>query len=290
MDDDFAAKLKAMDSFALPDPEELERSLVEQAKRIVPLTIPFNIESWKPGLLALSVQTEVIEFSVEEISLLQDMIQQAHGDGRTADRNSPAYATLFRRIAKAIDAVGGRAFIRLGSRSPKDSWGYLDNDMKMVPIYNASDAIGLLTSESERLWNDVDDARRADYIPRLCIRRFLDFDLEHEFRCFVEDDGIVGITQYHIRDGAIRWIVKNAAAIETAIRDYLIHAVIPLSGLASFTADIIIRRDMVPFLLELNPPLSVGRTFPGLFDGSKEDADGTFRYLGKPDRAGEGAA
>ena len=136
--------------------------------------------------------------------LLEDMIQQAHGDGRAVDKDAPAYGDLYLRIARAIQAVGGKVFIRLGSRSPKDSWGCLDNDMKMVPIYNACDAISLLTSETERMWNDIGDARRADYRPRICVRRFLDFDLEHEFRCFIEDGSITGITQYHIQDGPFR--------------------------------------------------------------------------------------
>lgn len=215
MDDGLAEKLQ-IKPFKLPDPKELERRLVAQAKSIVPQTIPFNIESWQPGLLALSVQTVIIELSVAEIRLLEDMIQQAHGDGRAVDKNTPIYVELYQRIARAIDAVGGRAFIRLGSRSPKDSCGYLNNDMKMVPIYNARDAIGLITSETERLWNDIDDARRADYIPRLCIRRFLDFDLEHEFRCFIEAGEIAGITQYHSQDRPFRWIVKNASAIKNS--------------------------------------------------------------------------
>jgi hypothetical protein len=58
------------------------------------------------------------------------MIHQAHGDGMALNKDAPAYGDLYLRTARAIRAVGGKAFIRLGSRSPKDSCGYLDDDMK----------------------------------------------------------------------------------------------------------------------------------------------------------------
>jgi hypothetical protein len=258
----------------LPDMEELEKSLTEQAKREVPLASPFFIEGWPKALLALSVSTEILPLSQDELAAMLRLINETWEHKPTT--RDDVYVGLLDRLHTAIENVGGKAFIRTGSRSPKDNPCFMDMALKPIPIYSGQSALDCL-AYSERVYLDLNDARRAEYLPSLCVRRFVEFEPESEFRCFVENGTIAGITQYHIKDGAYRWIVKNAVEIESRLRSYLTDVLMPAANMPSFTADIILRPDMLPFLLEINPPVTTGKVFPGLFAG--RELDGEFLYI-----------
>ena len=265
--------------FAGPTPEEmqeLEDALVEQARVNYPRVRPFFIENWPPAFRAMSVQTEI--YQLREPQFLADYIK-AGMNGETVDEGI-ALMSILRELAAGLELVGGLGFVRLGSRSPKDNPCIMRSDNRPGPVFTARGALEAL-GYSERVFHDLSDAIRAGYTPRLCVRRWLDIEPEQEFRVFVENQGCVGITQYYLDAGYSSWINANSLQIERAVWDYVMNAMLPHAerhGMHSFTADVIVGRDMRVTLLEINPPVSWGLTYPGLF-GDGNEFDGSFRYL-----------
>jgi len=270
--------------FGIPGPDDIDWAKIEadataRAIEELPRAKVFFIENWNPALRALSIQTELIVLGPRERDDLLKVIEATMDEPRDP-WSHPSAIRFAETFEMMIREVGGRAFVRLGSRSPKDNPVQMNGDCQPIPAYSGRQAVEFL-SYSERVLVDLSDARRASYDPAICVRRWIDMECDQEFRCFVEDGKIVGITQYYLEDGFSTWIAKNQRAIEGTLRDYLRHVVVPRSSLGSLTADIIISRDMRPTLLEINPPVSWGKTFPGLFK-DLNDLDGTFRFLPGP--------
>lgn len=262
------------------DEAQVAADLIANAIEALPLLRPFFIENWPPALLALSVQTERLSLDDAALATVLRFIDASWSHNETGAAESrwsdPAIYPIVAWCDDAIKRVGGRGFARLGSRSPKDNPEFMSVNLRPIPLYTGRQALQSL-GYSERIYLDLSDAQRASYIPTICVRRWIDLEPDQEFRCFIEDGSTVGITQYYLDDGPSSWIRKNAASIERVIRSYLSDVVSPLSGLSSLTCDIILSRDLRPTLLEINPPVSWGKTFPGLFqDGNY---DGSFRVL-----------
>jgi hypothetical protein len=283
---EFADKVmaKARDEFGIPGPEQIDWAKLEadataHAIEELPRVMPFFMEHWPLALRALTVQTEILALASRERDDLLKIIEATMDEPRDP-WSIPAAMTFAQIFEHMIKEAGGRAFVRLGSRSPKDNPVAMDGNCMPIPAYSGRQAVEFL-AYSERVLEDLSNARRANYLPTICVRRWIDMEFDQEFRCFVEDGQIVGITQYYLDDGISPWIAKNERAIEGTLRDYLRNVIVPLSGLRSLTADIIMSRDMRPTLLEINPPVSWGKTFPGLFNNPR-DFDGTFRFLPWP--------
>lgn len=264
------------------DSPEFQARLAQEANEELPLLMPFFIENWSPGLRAISVQTEILELFQRQGDDLIKIIEATWDDPHDP-WSVPWAVELAQMLEVMIGAVGNRAFIRLGSRSPKDNPLQMNRDCIPIPAYTGRQAVEFL-SYSERVLVDLMQQRRALHRPSICVRRWIDMDTDQEFRCFIENREIVGITQYYLDHGYSSWIGRNVRAIEGTLRDYLSKVVLKLTHLSSLTVDVILTRDMRPTLLEINPPVTSGIVFPGLFRAG--GLDGSFRFVkpgeGKP--------
>lgn len=276
----FRVQLDAAFKETEENPEQLEAALNEQAIRRAPLLTPFYIENWSPGLRALSMQTKLFSLSTGPLNALIEFVQRSMGGGREdlgEPWETPDIWELVYWAEQAIKGVGRRAFVRTGCRSGKDNPLFMDCNLRPVPVYSGRSAIECL-GYSERVYLDLTDCRRANVTPTLCVRRWLDIEDDHEFRCFIEDGKLAGITQYYLDAGHSSWIQRNQQVISETLHDYLRDAVLPLTWLQSMTCDIALSDDMRPTLIEINPPLSNGEVsvYPGLF--IDHDLDGSFLF------------
>lgn len=262
----------------LPSEEELEKSQRETAIQKLPELIPFYIENWPKSIKSLSMQTKSFSLDQKNLEELLTFIKAMMSGGKEDHQKVKPYG-IFLILNELINNLGGKIFIRTGSRSPKDNPCIMGIDLRPIPIYTSNQALEAL-GYSERVYLDLNDMRLVNYTPQIHVRRFINIDPEKEFRCFVEDKKIVGITQYYLEDVNIFWIKKNETTIEEILRDYIENLIIPQFPLPSFTCDIALNKDFQPLLIEINPPISTGTVFPGLFD-SLEDLDNSFRYIGK---------
>jgi len=107
------------------------------------------------------------------------------------------------------------AFIRLGSRSPKDSWlGYREGFRCASGVY----ALKLLC-DSERIYEDLYLALGNSYTPHLVVREWVEIKSWQEFRAFYKNRKLVGLSQYnYLKEEVFSEVAEMAGSIEWAIR------------------------------------------------------------------------
>jgi len=189
-------------------------------------------------------------------------------------------ARLIPEIQKALDVFPMGAFIRLGSRSPKDSWTVHDKGMKTLSAKDAVESLG----SSMRVFDDLFLAKNAGYKPHLFVRKWIDIPKWAEFRCFMHKRQLRGISQYYCIEGEyFPEIENNKESIQWAITKFFKNSFKEASHMDSVVFDVFINvkkhgneSEWEVKLLEINPFFA--DTFPGLFkweDGG--DFDGSFR-------------
>jgi D123 len=243
------------------------------------------IENWPDSLCHLSL--DQVGFPLEypdHIALLGAL--NMRDDGPEADLSEIDPALTGAIVVERLQRLEGHlatllrgfpegAFIRLGSRSPKDSWYGAKNGFRVT---DARHGMTLLLDSMERMSDDLALAHRAIYQPYLYLRRWISIPPWAEFRCFMVNREFAGISQYDYLHGTRHAsIVSNADGYEHAIRKFF-PVFRDACHLDDVTFDIVFDKSEMPVLLEINPCVRLGLTDPCLFrDGS---LDGSFRYIG----------
>lgn len=276
MSDDLKEKLRWMREIAIREPseEELTAASIRRCSR----TAPYSLQSLPQAALDLSVPTRFFLLSDAERQAVIDAWCVLNGDAVDGwDDQKLMLADLAVRLDEGIAGVGGAAFVRLGTRSPKDSYEIMDA-ASAARVTDGERAVHLLITSMERVFQDLNDDRRAGIDSYICIRQWVDIAPWQELRCFVEHAELVGISQYHCHDGPIFELIERRDAIEAAARSYLAESAMPaLATLPSYTVDLIYDDDLRMTLLEVNPPITSGTTYPALF--GEQPLDGSFQIL-----------
>lgn len=234
MDFDF---LNALPEFTLPTHEQLQKSAEDWWK----IHAKINFLEWNNVLKENS-------YPLYSFKISPDLIKNALEHNGTQEITS-----VFEREIEA-SGYAGSFFLKLITRSPKD---YLDGES--FELKNAREAVDAVFG-SLRCFDDLCQL----YLLDKCIfilRPFMQIPKEREFRIFVEDGRIKGISQYHYLE-KFYWIGENAINIENRIRNFIEEICIPNVGLSSFVADVVLK-DEREVLLELN---AYGLSDPCLFE------------------------
>lgn len=165
-----------------------------------------NMENWKPELFRFSIPTYFIKLTAEESNAILSIYE--------GKQNQEVLSSLIVKIDEGISRFPDGVFIKLGSRSPKDSFiGFTDG----FNCRSGKQAIRLLC-DSERIRDDLYLNRRNDYPTTLVLRKWAAMYEEKEFRCFYKDRKLVGISQYAYLDNEyFPWIVQHAGSIQWGI-------------------------------------------------------------------------
>ena len=240
---------------------------------------PTYIENWGEALTKLSISQTDIPLGPDEVRALG----QANRDfgslsGRAATQ---PIRLLAERIGAALSDYPTGAFVRLGSRSAKDSRYALSHELR---ITDAEAAIRMLTEGSQRVVFDLRLALLYNYSPHIFVRQWCDIPAWAELRCFMRSRRLVGISQYDCKN--LRHcpeIAENADRIEAAIAAFF-KDFCAASHLDDVVFDVFIMingqhsgKSIDVRLLELNPFFL--KTDSCLFHWDKDDFDGSFRYL-----------
>lgn len=243
--------------------------------------VPTYIENWPPGLCSMSIpQVDVPLTLAEALRLGTNMID--YGEAFCQDGIVANITDIRERVAEAVARMPSGAFVRLGSRSPKDSWlGYKEGFRVRV----ATDPLRFLLDASERIYEDLTLALQNEYPPHIFVRQWLTIAPWQEFRCFMRARKLVGISQYNYLEAEVfPEIVADAEAIRWAIE----QAFSRFRGachLADVVFDVIVERKTMRDntriwevkLLEINPFFEL--TDPCLFSW-KDGFNGEFRFNG----------
>jgi hypothetical protein len=247
--------------------------------------MPTAIESWPAPLADLSFQTVSLTITKDERHALCVMLLEQQGDEYAGDIDiiKEHIEIISDRISNAINCFGSEgAFVKLSLRSPKDSWiGMAKTGFRVT---SGKEAMALILDSTERMVEDLLACEEADVPLQIHVRRWATIQPYAEFRCFMRDRRLVGISQYSYQEEAISpEIVVNAKSIEASIKNffgYFVHR----SHLDSVVFDVAFVGEspywpIVPELIELNPfTVEAFGTDPCLFRDN--NFDGSFRYLG----------
>jgi Fic family protein len=188
-----------------------------------------------------------------------------------SDEQGRTLKALEKKITEKIKYFPRGAFIRLGSRSPKDSY---EAHQRKYCYHAGQEAVKALC-DSERVHDDLWLARSNDYTPYIVVREWVIIQPWQEFRCFVRGRKLVGISQYnYLNHEVFSEIIDNADRIEWTLRKK-IEQVAPLLLLDDIVVDLVYKAKGIgntivntAILLEVNPYSPY--TDPCLFNWSKD--------------------
>ena len=243
---------------------------------------PTYLENWSAALANLSIEQTDIPLSLTEARALGLANKKFKGwFGGEDGRVTPALAQIAEKIEDSLRKYPAGAFVRLGSRSAKDStYAYIHG----ARIEDAAAAVKTLTSDSQRIAFDLRLALKHDYRPHIFVRRWMDIPAWAEFRCFMRDRKLVGISQYDCKNlGRCLEIAEHANQLRTAIESFS-EKISAASHLDDVVFDVFVeikerRQPSVKVtLLELNPffPQTDACLFSWRDNG---DFDGSFRFV-----------
>lgn len=221
----------------------------------------------------LEIPTVMFQLSSEELKTMLDVFNSIM-NGETPSGDTEEKVNELRvKIDNLIKTnFPDGCFIKLGSRSPKDSWLIRKNGMCCK---DGQYAMSLLF-DSERIMDDLYIASANNYLPHVVLRKWVNIDPWREFRCFIRNKELVGISQYFYKTYYPQ-IIKNKDNIEKVIKDK-VQAIRNLLPVDTVIVDFIYNDDKTATIIEFNPYDIF--TDPCLFDWKKDAFENfEFRYL-----------
>lgn len=276
MNDDICKKLLG---YKLPSEEEMRK---ERLRRRTNPDLPSegfiqhsywtDIGLWPTDVLALSFPTEWVELDDHDLTRLEMAFCESdhkHPDDKQWLSGSEADLRLRKKIEPLLRRTlphGG--FIKIGLRSPKDSWWALERQHR---VCTWDDVLSSL-AESERIWEDVvfrlRGLQHAGHPVRFYVRRWQPLDWRYEFRCFVRDGEFFAVSQYEYYYCEIIQNTKITNSIRSRLRNWYhayLHDLVAEEELPkSFVFDVYYNEsDTSLQLVEFNPWSNT--TYPGAY-------------------------
>lgn len=221
----------------VPSTEEMQCIAVEWWRKHEHI----NMLEWNDVLVANT-------FPFECVKVPKELTEQTIGMTKRIDINYlvNGYEPL---LIPALEKLGcsKNFFIKTVSRSPKD-FLYKDDTSKPNSLSSVEDAV-MAISGSLRCFEDI---CMLYYIDKyyLIVRPYIDFSPRDEWRVFVKDGEVIGITQYYYAAN-FEYTSLELSMIESNIKSFMHKIVIPNVGTDTYVADIVLHE--TPTLLELNP-------------------------------------
>lgn len=270
------------------DRQAAEGTLYQPSRPFWDASLPTYIENWPLELHAMSIPSIVVRLSFDEARTLGSH----NGDWGVTFEAPPDHqalkAAMIAKWDEKLRLFPRGAFIRLGSRSPKDGlyWGVNAQDHPGGRVRSGEEAWRRMTACSERIYEDLQMQLQMKYEPRIVFREWIDMPEWSEFRCFQHGAQLVGISQYFHR-GVYPEVIKDAAGLKWAIEQFHEHVFRPAikdnQSLQDVVFDVFVKKLKFSTitrwevkLVEINPfgPL----TDPCLFDWNRLEFRGQLRY------------
>lgn len=238
--------MKDFIAFQIPTLEQHRAASAAWYERIGPCLY----ENWPQALRNLSFRTVSIELTPED----QEEMLAAFDNAPT-----PHALALTDRIDAALTGFENGAFVKLSSRSAKDAW------CETFKCVSGADVLNQFSS-SERILDDLVQYKYLDHPCYLLLRDWADIPKHEEWRCFVRDGRIIGVSQYHYLDD-FTTIYGNDGALYDRIVTFVESAAVPVLPCDPVVVDVWLRPD--PMVIEINP---YGLSDPCLFDYAELEA------------------
>ena len=255
---------------------------------------PTYIENWPKELARLTFAQTGLPLSRGEMVTLGganiefgEILRESYGKPSVAARDG-----LIQRMDEAIRLYPNGCFVRLGSRSPKDSMWIYEHGAQ---CRDGMQAWNCLTGCSERMHDDLSIALAEEYQAWIWCRQWVDMEPDEEFRCFQRGGDLIAISQYdYLNKAHYPKIVQNASGITWAIGQWYYGSEFRRDvGMKDVILDVRCARREAgnqavyeTTLVEINPFFDM--TDPCLFSWPLKVEPVEFRFRGAPDENGVG--
>lgn len=251
-----------------------EDSRAASEKWMKPLR-PCLYTHWPERFRELSFRTEVIQLTKPEAAELATVFDDKADERWTVGLQS--------KIARGAQQFTNGCFFKLESRSPKDSyWGEVTN-FRACSFHDVKQLL-----YSERILEDLVRYTSLESEPlRLLFREWHPIRKSGEFRCFIRNRKLAGISQYHYAGWderhhknmplAFADIFGRKREREAVIKEFIAGEIIPRLPVDDLVVDLWIDHTGKTTLIEINP---YGLSDPCLFNYAElEGAEGEFRCV-----------
>ncbi|CAN7984267.1 unnamed protein product, partial [Ixodes pacificus] len=173
----------------------------------------------------------------------------------------PSFPDLEEKVSRAIERLGGRVFPKLNWSSPKDaSWIATNNSLCCTSFSD----VCLLLKSSDFVTHDLTQPFKACtdwhkdtdmghlFKYELVLRKWVEIDPSTEFRCFVKDSILIGISQrdythyyYHIQEQEANIVQDISTFFHECVKSKFVSS--------KYVFDVYRKRKDTVKLLDINP-------------------------------------
>ncbi|CBI29149.3 unnamed protein product, partial [Vitis vinifera] len=212
--------------------------------------VEYLLDDHGPFLLPVSVINEDALPNRIHNSEEEEDYQVSEGSGDEAEQppSPPSFPELELKIKESIESLGGAVFPKLNWSAPKDSaWISTTGTLRCTSFSE----IALLLRSSDSLIHDLCHAydscsdKSLSRPPNfyLALRKWYpSLRPEMEFRCFVRDRLLVGISQREVT-GFYPALLEKKSALEVVIREFFMDKVSQTFELENYTFDVYVTMD-----------------------------------------------
>lgn len=231
-------------------------------------------DAWPDALVEFAPPADLIALGHDDMLLLGSATPSFCGRYDLAGfiKDTPAFLPALETMIG--DTLPQGAFLRLSSVSFKKP------EVAQTPCFDIEDAMNVMCSPNERVAAFITDAIEEEYPLSLVVSPWVDIPKWSEFRLFIRDGVLVGLSQYWW-DRSFPEIHQHHEAIRASILAFL-DEFLPKLHLPTVIVDVSVQTGTdgigATSLIELNP--FIRRADACLFSWDNGgDFDGSFRFV-----------
>ncbi len=166
----------------------------------------------------------------------------ALSDGESEPRPDTPGGAMIRAMRPVMAAIPGNCFVCVDGCAPTDTERFY---LKRGAVYSPESAWRYLASSAK-----VRNAARNGKVEYICLKPFRRMNQTREFRLFILDGELVGMSQYHL--------IRHFRRLEGVKQDYWNRAcaffaeIKPLLPIQTFVMDIYFTSELRPLVIDLN--------------------------------------
>ncbi|KAH3882717.1 cell division cycle protein 123 homolog [Dreissena polymorpha] len=207
-----------------------------------------------------SVQLSAVDEDGDDNRNSENVINWATEEIIMPEAESPSFPEFELLLKTTITRMGGVVFPKLNWSCPKDaSWISFDRTLKctcpsdVYLLLKSSDFISHDLTQPFKYCDDDENLKDETQVKyELVLRKWVEMNPAYEFRCFIKDNKLLGISQRH-NDMFYKFIPENRKEIEADVKAFFYHIVKDNFPDKNYCFDIYRRNQGKLLLLDFNP-------------------------------------